>query len=113
MSPINGNIDRLKEALRIILNANSDPTQRKAASEYCDGFKTHEQSIEIAFCLLQPSNDLSVRNFALLLLDSQKSRIFGRELWMSLPHLMQPNEQRLIKEKARKDYCRCSDKGVA
>ena len=85
MSPINGNIDRLKEALRIILDANSDPPQRKAASKYFDSLMTHEQSVEIAFCLFQPSNGLSVRNFALLLLDSQKSKIFGRELWMSLP----------------------------
>src|ERR1700738_122119 len=99
MSPINGNVDRLKEALCIILNANSDPIQRKAASEYCDSFKNHEQSIEIAFCLLQPSNDLSVRNFALLLWDAQRNRMFGRELWLSLPHLIRPNEQRLIREK--------------
>ena len=102
MSPVNENIDRLKEALSIILDATSDPLQRKAANEFCDSFKTHQQSVEIAFCLLQPSNDLNVRNFALLLLDSQKNKIFGRQLWMSLPQLMQPSEQRLIKEKLAK-----------
>ena len=102
MSPLNESVGRLKEALSIILDANSDPTQRKIANEYCDSLKTHEQSIEVAFCLLQPSNDLSVRNFALLLLDAQKGKVFGRELWLSLPHLMQPNEQRLIKEKLAK-----------
>lgn len=95
-------VRRVHDALSVILDASSDAVQRQAAHNYCESLKKDEHAIDIAFHLLAPSNTLPIRNYALLLLDSQKSRPFGQRLWKSLGQLTSSNEHRLIHEKLAK-----------